>query len=74
MDHFATPTQLATLKGTEPPRQSEKWKPWRAAINSAAMEVESTAMDMLELHESRIKESEKVFNVKERKQQPQFSL
>ena len=32
MDHFATPTQLATLKGTEPPRQSEKWKPWRAAI------------------------------------------
>ena len=29
MDHFATPTQLATLKVTEPPRQSDKWKSWR---------------------------------------------
>ena len=69
MDHFATPTQLASLKVTEPHRQSDKWKSWRAAINSAAIKMESTAMEMSEFHKSRIKESEKVPNVKVRKQQ-----
>ena len=37
------------------------------------MQVEDTAMDMLELHESTNKESDKVSNVKGRKQQSKKS-
>ena len=65
MDHFATPTQLAALRETKPHRQSDKWKSWRTALNLTAIKVEFTAMEMLEVHESKVKESEKASNVKE---------
>ena len=73
MDHFATPTQLVALRETEPPRQSDKWKSWRAAINLIAINVESTAMEMLEVHEAKV-ESEKASDVKRRKQQSKKTM
>ena len=69
MDYFATPTQLVALRETEPPHQSDKRKSWRAAINLIATKVESTAMEMLELHDAKVTESEKASDVKRRKQQ-----
>ena len=65
MDNFATPTQLVALRETGTPRQSDKWKSWRTALNLTAIKVEFTAMEMLEVHESKVKESEKASNVKE---------